>query len=196
MIVGDRAQGAPGGRLLEEQREHGDEDGGDQRGGEVFLVDENSAGKSLLEEKDRLLRQADVDLVDVIAEEGLARAFEEVVDAERGHQQRDALLVDELAQHQSLHRPGHRHHHQRGAGEREHVVDELVVEPREVRQPLGEPRHRQRGEEDHRALREIEDARGLEDQDEAERDQRIEHADHQAAEQRFEERSHQCTVPR
>jgi hypothetical protein len=61
--------------------------------------------------------------------------------------------------------------------------------------PLREARHRQRREEDHRALREVEHARGLEDQDEAERDQRIEHPGHQAAEQGFEEERHRDLPP-
>ena len=54
------------------------------------------------------------------------------------------------------------------------------------RHELGKPRKRQRGEQHHRALREIEHAGGLEDQHEAERDQRIEHAGQQAADQHFE----------
>ena len=45
----------------------------------------------------------------------------------------------------------------------------------------------QRGEQHHRALGEVEHARRLEDQHEAQRDQRIEHARQQAAEQHFEE---------
>src|SRR5687768_17790962 len=43
-----------------------------------------------------------------------------------------------------------------------------------LRDPLGEARHRERREQHHRALREIEHAGGLEDQHEAERDQRSE----------------------
>jgi hypothetical protein len=57
-------------------------------------------------ERDGILRHADVDLVDVVAEQGLARAFEEVGDAERRHQERDALLVDELAEDELLDKPG------------------------------------------------------------------------------------------
>ena len=45
----------------------------------------------------------------------------------------------------------------------------------------------QRGEEHHRALREVEHARRLVDQHEAERDQRVHHAREQAADQHFEE---------
>ena len=46
---------------------------------------------------------------------------------------------------------------------------------------------RQRREHDHDALREIEDARGLVDQHEAERDQRVEHARDQALPQHLQE---------
>ena len=45
---------------------------------------------------------------------------------------------------------------------------------------LVEPDQDQGREDDHDALREIEDAGGLEDQDEAERDQRVEHTRDQA----------------
>ena len=48
-------------------------------------------------------------------------------------------------------------------------------------------RHRQAGEQHHRALREVEDARGLEDQHEAERDQRVQDARQQAADQDLDE---------
>ena len=89
---------------------------------------------------------------------------------------------------------------QRGEDEGDRVGEELVVEAGQLRDPFGEARHRQRREQHHRALREVEDARGLVDQHEAERDQRIQHAGHQAAEQGFEERAHaalaQCEVPR
>jgi hypothetical protein len=61
---------------------------------------------------------------------------------------------------------------------------------RPLRDPLREAGHRQRREEDHRALREVEHPRGLVDQHEAERDQRIQHARHQTADQGFEEGSH------
>ncbi len=52
---------------------------------------------------------------------------------------------------------------------------------------LEQPDVGQRGEEHHRALREVEHAGRLVDQHEAERDQRIHHAGEQAADQHFEE---------
>ena len=68
----------------------------------------------------------------------------------------------------------HHHHHQRDR-ERERET-EAVFDQRDKRE---------RGQKHHRALREVENARGLVDQHEAERHQRIEHAGHQAANQSF-----------
>ena len=58
--------------------------------------------------------------------------------------------------------------------------------PSPLRDPFGKARHGQRREQHHRALREVEDARGLEDQHEAQRHQRIQHARHQAADEGFQ----------
>ena len=54
-------------------------------------------------------------------------------------------------------------------------------------EPVERAHQRQAGQQHHRALREVEHAGGLEDQHEAERHQRIEHAGEQAADQHFEE---------
>jgi hypothetical protein len=51
----------------------------------------------------------------------------------------------------------------------------------------GEPGKRQGGKQHHGALGEVEHAGSLEDQHEAQRHQRIEHAGEQAADQGFEE---------
>ena len=48
----------------------------------------------------------------------------------------------------------------------------------------------QGGEQHHRALGEVEYAAGLEDEHEAQGDQRIEHAGHEAADEGFEEKAH------
>ncbi len=91
--------------------------------------------------------------------------------------------------------------------EREHQRD---AERRTLREDADE---RQRREVHHRALREVEDARRLVDQHEAERDERVHHAREQAADQDLEEElhrqwrrgshrrdappiAHQCTTPR
>ena len=57
----------------------------------------------------------------------------------------------------------------------------------EIHAALDQRHEGQRGEEHHRALREVEDAGGLVDQHEAERHQRIHDAGEQAADQDFEE---------
>ena len=50
--------------------------------------------------------------------------------AQRGHQERDALLVDQLAQHPALDRPGHADHHHHDDGEHD-GENEIVIEPLE-----------------------------------------------------------------
>ena len=81
-----------------------------------------------------------------------------------------------LPQHQPLDQPGQHDHHAERGDEGQHVAEQLALDAGQLRNPFGEARHRQRREQHHRALREIEHARGLEDQHEAERDQRIQHA--------------------
>ena len=123
-------------------------------------------------------RQPQADLVDVAAPDRLPEALEKIGDPERRHEQDDPFLIDETAQHQELDRIGKRDHDRDRQCERE-----------DERHELGEPRERQRGEQHHRALREVEHARGLEDQHEAERDQRVEHAGQKPADQRFQHRA-------
>ena len=124
----------------------------------------------------RRLGQASVDLVDVTAPERLAEAVEKVRDAQRGHQQHDGILVDEMTQHQAFDQPGqHRHD-----ADRERRRRPAAASPRTMRATD------ERREQHHRTLREIEHARGLEDQNEAERDQRIHDARHQSAQQHFD----------
>ena len=84
-------------------------------------------------------------------------------------------------------------------------MDELGIELTEedflVVDGAGQPCDGQRREQHHGALGEVEDAGSLEDQHEAQRDQRIEHAGQEAADQGFEEgaqhaRSAQWLTPR
>ena len=103
VIVGDGAQRAADARLLEEDARARSTstpaiDGGDQVAG----IDQQAALEDALEQEDRLLGQAEIDLVDVAAPQRLAEAVEEIGDAERRHEQDDAFLVDERAQHQAL----------------------------------------------------------------------------------------------
>ncbi len=64
------------------------------------------------------------------------------------------------------------------------------AEPQRQAEAVDEADEGQRGEEHHRALREVEHAGGLVDQHEAERDQRVHHARQQAADQHFEKEIH------
>jgi hypothetical protein len=137
VVVGHRAQRAAGGGVLEEQRQRDHQRRGDAGGIQVFLVDQHAALEHVLQQEHRVLGQADVDLVDVAAEQRLAEAVEEVGDAQRGHQQRDALLVDQLAQHQALDQPGHHDHHRHRGDEGQQVGQQLAVGAQQRRDPLG-----------------------------------------------------------
>ncbi len=190
MVVGHRAQRAPGAGLLEEQAERAHQQRGDAGGVDVLQVDEHAAGEGALHEEDRVLGHAHVDGVDVRAEQGLAQAVEEVGDAQGGHEQRHALLVDQVAQHEALDQPGHHPHQRGGQHEGDGVGQHEAFDADPLRHPGREARHCQRGEQHHRALREVEHPRGLEDQHEAQRHQGVQHAGHEAAEERFEEEGH------
>ncbi|KAG1436394.1 hypothetical protein G6F55_014223 [Rhizopus delemar] len=87
-----------------------------------------------------------------------------------------------MAQHEAFDGDGQEEHHHGADDERQHVGQNHVVKAEPARNPFRKTRHGQRGAQHHRALREVEDARRLEDQDEAQADQRIHHAAHQAAE--------------
>ena len=246
MIVGDGAQRAADARLLEEDGEHDDQAGGDDGRHEVARIDQQAAREHALEQEDRILGQAEIDLVDVAAPQRLAEAVEEVGDAERRHEQNDAFLVHEMAQHQAFDGIGEQAHDGRRGRDREpdrpgalavaigrnaadqradgrqHLHLAPLARPGAARDVLApgvpaderdrdaqdrrghdevgemdflavdlaaQPRDRERREQHHRALREVEDAGGLEDQHEAQRHQRIEHAGQQAADQGFEERA-------
>ena len=94
---------------------------------------------------------------------------------------------------QGLDRLFHLHRDPRTLGQFERgqqVGHQLALKPQPLRDPFGKARHRQRGEQHHRALGEVEDARCLEDQHEAQRHQRVQHAGHQAADQGFQKEGH------
>ena len=65
----------------------------------LLHLHQHAALEDVFHHEDRLLGHAHVDLVDVRAEHRLAEAVEEIGDAQRGHQQRDALLIDQATQH-------------------------------------------------------------------------------------------------
>jgi hypothetical protein len=143
----------------------------DERRQHVLGVDQDAALEGALEEDLGLLRHADVQRVDVAAPDRLAEAVEEVGDAERGHEQHDVRLVHQRAQHQPLDEEGERDHDEHRGGDRQRQ-----------RQLLHDAHQRQRREEHHGALREVEDAGGLEDQHQAQRHERVEDPGHEPAE--------------
>jgi hypothetical protein len=175
VIVGDSAKRPARRGLLEEDPQRHDEKPGDERGHRVFHVHEQPALERSVEDDLRFLGHADVERVDVASPDRLAEPIEEVRHAERCHEEDDAFLVHERAQHQALDEPCQHHHDREREGER---GDE--------RHLLHEPHERERGEEHHRALREIEDARGLEDEHEADGDEGVENAGHQSAQHDLE----------
>ena len=189
MVVGHGAQRAADARALEEQRQPGDQQAGDHGRPDVELVHQDAAVEQRFEDEDRLLGQADIERIDVGAEHGLGQPLEEEGDADRRHEQDDAFLVHQLAQHQPLGGPGDDRHddggEQEGGGQRqaERPVPFLLQEIERAHQ-------RQRRRQHHRALGEVEHAGRLEDQHEAQRHQRVEDAGEQAADQDFEEETH------
>jgi len=90
---------------------------------------------------------------------------EEEGDADRRHEEDDRCLIDERAQHQPFDRKGQPDHDRRRAQDRQRQ-----------RHDLHQPDQRQRRKQAHRPLREVEDGRGLENQDKAERYEGIQHS--------------------
>ena len=78
VVVGHGAQGPAGAGVLEEQRQRGHQRGSDDGGDQVLLVDQDAALENVLEQEDRVLGHAHVDLVDGEAEDRLAKAVQEV----------------------------------------------------------------------------------------------------------------------
>ncbi len=176
VAVGDRAQRPSDPGLLEEHGEDRDHQRGDDRRGDVELLQRHEAAQRLeLDGAGRQIELASDHDLRIAAEHQLAEPDEKIGDAERRHEQDDVGLIDQRPQHQALdcdRQHQHDHHGERQRQERRHAA-------------LVEADERQRREHHHDALREIEHARGLEDQHEAERDERIEHAADQALPQRL-----------
>jgi len=163
---------------------------GDAGGVQILQAEHDAAGNQAVHDEHRVLGHAHVDAVDGAAEHHGPQAVEQVGNAQRGHQECDGLLVHQVAQGKALYHPGHQHHQ----GQRDHDGQQVAHHARRHAQPAGNPlgkaRHGQGREQHHGALREVEDARGLEDQHEADGDQRVQRAHHQAADQGFEKKSH------
>jgi len=159
------------GRILEEQRQPGDQYGGDSGRRQVELVEQHAG------EVERRVRQADVELLDVRAPGDLTDALEHEVETDRCHEQDNAFLVDQMAQHQVFDRDGQDHHDGQGQHDGE----------RDGHTAFHEPDQGQSGEQHHGPLGEIEDAGGLEDKDEAECHQGIHDPGQQAGDDDFQE---------
>ena len=136
MVIGDRPQGSPRAGFLEKQTQGSDQRGRNDGGNHVFHIDQNTARKHALQNECRLFGHADVNLVDGAAEDGLSQPIEEVSDAQRGHQQRDTFLVNQVAKHQPLNQPGQNEHANRSGHEAEDVAKELVFKTHPLRNPL------------------------------------------------------------
>ena len=188
MVVGHGPQRATDAGALEEDRQAGDQQARDHRRPDVELVHQDTAVEQRFENEQRILGQADVERVNVGAEYGLRQTFDEEGDADRGHKQDDAFLIDELAQHHTFGGPSDDRHH--GGCEGEGRRKSQPERPVPLLEDVECTDQRQRRCQHHGALGEVEHARGLEDQHETQRDQRIEYARQQAADQHFEEEAH------
>ncbi len=102
MVVGDGAQRAADARRLEEYRQRGNEDAGDDRREHVELadVDVGVFGKPL----HRLVRDPELETVRLRPPEELRESFQDERQPDRRHEQRDLRLVDQWSQHKPLDR--------------------------------------------------------------------------------------------
>ena len=104
-------------------------------------------------------------------------------EAQRHHDHGDDRLADQRAQHQALEGEPEQRREREGEQQRRHH--------RHVR--LGDDGEEDvRAEEEELSLREVQDAARLVDDDEAERDQRVDAADHQAVDHQLEQELHQA----
>ena len=180
MIVGDGAQRAAGLGALEEQRQPGDQHGRDHPAPDVDLADQDAAVERLVEQEPGVVRKQP-QRIDVGAEQQLRAAFDHEGDADGGHEQDQAVLVDQRAEHVALHQERRDRHDD--AGEQQPDDDRGPEREALGHEQVERAHQREAGEQHHRALREVEHAGGLEDQHEAQRDQRIEHAGEKAADE-------------
>ena len=161
MIVRHGAERAPDPRAVEEQRQHCDEDCGNRCRHQVEFG--NTDAGRLGDPFDRLVRDAKIQPANPGAPRDLRQAFDEERQPDRRHEQRNLRLIDEGTEHDAFGRERQDDHHRERRGHRK-PGRKAHLQQSDVRQ---------RGEEHHRALREIEHARRLVDQHEAERDERV-----------------------
>ena len=156
MIVGYCTQRAPRCCLLEEHAEQRYQHRRDQRCVEVFLVNQDAAVKQCFERHDGLFGHADIDLVDVAAENGLSQAVKKIADAQGGHQECRAFLIDQMAQCQSLDQPGDGKHDDARDDKSSQIGGNGIGHSGPEWNPFGKARHRQGCKKHHRALRKVE----------------------------------------
>ena len=173
MIVGDGAERPADGRFLEKDGKPGHQHGAGPGGEQVELVQEDAG------DLERLIRDADVQYLDVRAPGDLTDALEKEIEADGGHEQDDALLVDQVAQHHPFDQHRQQHHdHGRNDERQQH------------RHPtLHQADQGQRREQHHSPLGEVEDARSLENEDESERHQRVHDAGQHPADHHLGEKN-------
>ena len=176
MVIGHGAQCPPDSRATEKQCEHGHQDCGHSRGHEVELrnVHSRPVGHPL----DGFVLQPQFQAAHVGAPDHLRQALDEEREADRRHEQCDLRLIDERSQHHAFNAKS-QHDHDDERYRYGQPGGEAVLQQPDV----GEC-----GKKHHRALREVEYAGGLVDQDEAERHERVHHAREKAADQDFEEK--------
>src|SRR6266404_330741 len=190
VVVGNRPECATGLSTLEEDREARDQNAGDKAAPDIQLVDQNSARKATFEQEPGVRREQP-QRVSIGTEDHLRRTLEDECHANRGHEQREAVLVDKRSDHEPLDQPGrYRHDHD---GEADAEDDRSPKREAVGYQEVERANQRKPCEQYHCTLGKIEDTGCFEDQHEAKRDQRIQHAGHQSADQHFEkltERDH------
>ena len=189
MIVRDGAERAAGFCPLEENGETRDQKSGDQAAPDIELVDEDTARKQTLQ-REPSVRRVQLERIDVRSERQLGRAFNDECGADGRHEQDQAVLIDQWAEHETLDNPRRKRHYKRGEQKRaDHGDSEWYVV---CDQEIERAHQRKAGQQNHRTLREVEHARRLEDQHETERDERVEDARQQTAAQHFDEVTQTC----
>jgi hypothetical protein len=159
---------------VKEQAQHDHEDRGRRRREQIELAHHDAV------DLEGRVGDAELEAVDLGSPQRLSEALEHEAEAERRHEQRDGRPIDERTQDDLLDREReHEHGHERDAERRP-----------EAEATLDEAHERQRREEHHRALREVEDARGLVDEDEADGDHRVHDPGEQAAHEHLDEERH------
>ncbi|KPY14740.1 Uncharacterized protein ALO55_05763 [Pseudomonas savastanoi pv. phaseolicola] len=132
-----------------------------------------------------LVRDAQLKAVNLRPPQRLGQAFDHVRQAKGGHEQNDRWTIDQWAQNHSFDQQRQHHH----AGQR------CQKRPEKWHTPLQQADKRQRREQHHRALSEVEHPRRLVDQHKPNRHQRVHDTCQQPADQHFKEEFHGLWFP-